>query len=336
MNPLISIIVPVYNVEDYLKECLDSIVNQTYKNLDIILVDDGSTDSSGKICDKYADKDNRIKVIHKHNAGVVEARIDGLKESKAEYIIFVDSDDFIETNFVSVMYKNLKEYNADLVCCQYFDYDGRIKKSPERPQNGYYNKNDIENILKTNFLYDKTTEIAGFNLFLWSKLVKRSKLLGCLEKGRTLFYCEDQVSTLSLLYAIDSMIIIKDYLYFYRKRAGQATATYKDALWENIDLYFYKLYELDKKGFLQKQIKLRSFATFIMLNRSLISEKSYISAKNTVDRYRNLEFVVKAKSNNYKDFNIKRKVQLFLLKNNCWLFYYFVHKSYKILKQLVK
>ena len=336
MLPLISVIVPVYNVEPYLRECLDSIVNQTYKNLEIILVDDGSTDNSAQICDEYADKDNRIKVIHKHNAGVVEARIDGLKESKAEYIIFVDSDDFIETNFISVMYKNLKEYNADLVCCQYFDYDAKSKKAPERPKSGYYNKNDIENVLKNNFLYDKITGIAGFNPFLCCKLIKRNKLSGCLEEGRTLFYGEDQVSTLSLLYTIDSMVVIKDYLYFYRKRGGQTTATYKDALWENMDLYFYKLNEVDRKDFLKEQIKLRNLTMVTMLTNMLFSEKSYISAKNVVEKYSNLEFVIKAKSNNYENFKIKRKVQLFLVKNNCWFFYYFMHKFYKILKQIVK
>ncbi len=336
MNPLISIIVPVYNVENYLRKCLNSIINQTYKNLEIILIDDGSTDESGKICDEYAGRDDRIKAIHKYNAGVVEARIDGLKESKAEYIIFVDSDDFIEINFVSVMYKNLKEYNVDLVCCQYFDYDGNSIKTPERPKCGYYNKKDIENILKTNFLYDKTAGIAGFNPFLWCKLIKRNKLSGCLEEGRNLFYGEDQVTILSLLYAIDSMTVIKDYLYFYRKRAGQATATYKDALWENIDFYFYKLHEIDRKDFLKNQIKLRSLAMVTMLTNMLIAEKSYSSIESVLKKYSNLAFVIRARKNKYKDFNNKRKIQLFLLKNNFWYLYYLMHKTYKILKQLVK
>ena len=132
------------------------------------------------------------------------------------------------------------------------------------------------------------------------------------------------------------MVVIKDYLYFYRKRAGQATATYKDALWKNIDFYFYKLHEVDRKDFLKNQIKLRSLAMVTMLTNMLIAEKSYSSIESVLKKYSNLEFVIKAKRNNYEDFKIKKKVQLFLLKNNCWFFYYFIHKCYKILKQLVK
>lgn len=91
-NPLVSIIVPVYNVEKYLKKCIQSIINQTYKNLEIILVDDGSSDNSGKICDKFAQKDNRIKVIHKINGGQADARNAGLDVMSGEWVSFIDSD----------------------------------------------------------------------------------------------------------------------------------------------------------------------------------------------------------------------------------------------------
>ena len=97
---LISIIVPVYNVEEYLKECIDSIINQTYKRIEIILVDDGSTDKSGKICDDYAKIDKRIKVVHKENGGLSDARNVGISVSSGKYIAFVDSDDWVEKNYV--------------------------------------------------------------------------------------------------------------------------------------------------------------------------------------------------------------------------------------------
>ena len=100
---LISIIVPVYNVEEYLKECIDSIINQTYKRIEIILVDDGSTDKSGKICDDYAKIDKRIKVVHKENGGLSDARNVGISVSSGKYIAFVDSDDWVE----KTMYKNV-------------------------------------------------------------------------------------------------------------------------------------------------------------------------------------------------------------------------------------
>ena len=102
---LISIIVPIYNVELYLEKCIESIINQTYKNLEIILVDDGSTDSCGKICDEYAKKDNRIKVIHKINGGLSDARNKGMEIAKGKYIGFVDGDDYVASDMYETLYK---------------------------------------------------------------------------------------------------------------------------------------------------------------------------------------------------------------------------------------
>lgn len=118
-NDLVSIIVPVYNVEKYLKKCVDSIINQTYKNLEIVLVDDGSTDNSGKICDEYAKKDSRIKVIHKQNGGLSDARNVGIDNSKGKYITFIDSDDTIENDYVEYLYSLLKKYKTNLSICNY-------------------------------------------------------------------------------------------------------------------------------------------------------------------------------------------------------------------------
>lgn len=113
----VSVIIPVYNVEKYLRECLDSVVNQTYKNLQIIVVDDGSTDSSGKICDEYADKDNRITVIHQENAGAANAKNTGLDNVNGDYIAFIDSDDYVALDWIQVMVATLEEYSADIVEC---------------------------------------------------------------------------------------------------------------------------------------------------------------------------------------------------------------------------
>lgn len=104
-NPLVSVVVPVYNVASYLEQCLDSVVNQTYKNLEIILVDDGSTDGSGAICDRYAEKDSRIQVIHKENGGLSSARNVGLERITGEWALFVDSDDWIELNTLELLFE---------------------------------------------------------------------------------------------------------------------------------------------------------------------------------------------------------------------------------------
>lgn len=113
MDEKISIIIPVYKVENYLEKCIDSILCQTYRNLEVILVDDGSPDKCGEICDRYAAKDNRVKVIHKKNAGVARARNDGIDIATGDYISFIDSDDWIAENAYEVLYNGLKEYNAD-------------------------------------------------------------------------------------------------------------------------------------------------------------------------------------------------------------------------------
>lgn len=117
---LISVIVPIYNVESYLERCIDSIIFQTYKNIEIILVDDGSPDRCGEICDLYAAKESRIKVIHKENGGLSDARNIGVKEAIGEYITFIDSDDFVAPEYIEYLYELLKSNNADISsCCMY-------------------------------------------------------------------------------------------------------------------------------------------------------------------------------------------------------------------------
>jgi len=117
----ISIVVPVYNCHDYLEKCLDSLIHQTYQNLEIVLVDDGSKDDSGAICDRYAIKDKRIKVIHQENGGVAIARNVGVKNTSGKYIGFVDSDDFIELNMYESLYQSLTHNQADIACCGRID-----------------------------------------------------------------------------------------------------------------------------------------------------------------------------------------------------------------------
>jgi glycosyltransferase involved in cell wall biosynthesis len=119
VEELISVIVPIYKVEKYLKKCIDSIINQTYRNLEIILVDDGSPDRCGEICDDYKLKDERVVVIHKENGGLSDARNVGLDIAKGNYIMFVDSDDYIAENMVYKLYSSLKENNADMSLCTY-------------------------------------------------------------------------------------------------------------------------------------------------------------------------------------------------------------------------
>ena len=121
-TPLVSVIVPVYNVKDYLKDCLNSIVLQSYSHMEILLIDDGSTDGSGDICDEYAKKDSRIKVFHQKNLGLSAARNVGLNHMNGEYLTFVDSDDTISKFFLELLLKEILMYQVDMVVCDYLRY----------------------------------------------------------------------------------------------------------------------------------------------------------------------------------------------------------------------
>lgn len=150
-NPLISIVVPVYNVEKYLDRCVNSLINQTYKNIEILLVDDGSTDNSGAMCDKYASSHDFIKVIHKTNGGLSDARNFGIKEAKGEYISFVDSDDYVSNDYIEHMFETASKYSADVVATKLYDFYGDEDTSKDESSVNYKVFSNIEAI-KTMFL----------------------------------------------------------------------------------------------------------------------------------------------------------------------------------------
>ena len=164
-NDLISIIIPVYKVEEYLEKCIESVLKQTYTNLQIILVDDGSPDNCGKICDEYAKKDPRIEVIHKVNGGLSDARNVGIAKAKGKYIGFVDSDDYIKEDMYEILINLIKEYDADVSICNLYDViDG--KEYIRNNENGIQEYSRLE-ILKE-VLLDKNIQS-----YAWNKLYKK-------------------------------------------------------------------------------------------------------------------------------------------------------------------
>ena len=190
-NYLISIIIPVYNVEQYLTECLNSIINQTYKNLEIILVDDGSSDKSGEICDEFALRDSRIKVLHQKNGGVSVARNNALDIANGDFIAFVDSDDTIEKEHISDMV-NLLDDDTDVVCkpmtgeIQRFECNGEealnyILTERRSPKNGYFSWNIVNRIFKTSLIKNirlLPDEKVGEDFsFMWKAFLKSKKIV---------------------------------------------------------------------------------------------------------------------------------------------------------------
>lgn len=167
----ISVIVPIYNVEKYLDRCIQSIINQTYRNLEIILVDDGSTDNCSNICDKYAKRDDRIKVIHKKNGGLADARNKGLEIITGEYVGFIDSDDYIDKDMYEYLYSLIQKNNADIsICGKYIVYeDGR--------KIGTNKESDLA-ILDSKQALIQLNSFSFFNMSVCDKLYKRKIVSG--------------------------------------------------------------------------------------------------------------------------------------------------------------
>lgn len=329
-KPTVTIIVPVYNAEKYLDVCLNSLISQSFKNLEIILVNDGSTDRSKSICDLYAKKDLRIKVIHKNNEGVVQARISGFLHSTGSYIAFVDSDDFIDNTYVEHLLNNAIYYQVDMVGCQYYYVDnGKMKRAKSRPDKGFYDKRRIVNLLKTDFLYNNNTKSAGMNIFLWAKLIKRQFVVDLLNAGRGLWYQEDLVGTLWLLYTINSMYISPEYLYFYVLHDGQTIKTFKPQILDNIENCLKSIAKIDTEYYLLQQIPFRTFLEITrVLGQCFSKTYNFPNFKSFFEKvcHSNVTCVcckTMLQKAYFSKLTIKEKIQLLLLRKHFVMAYYF-------------
>ena len=210
---LISVIVPIYKVEKYLDRCIKSIINQTYKNLEIILVDDGSPDNCPKMCDNWAKRDKRIKVIHKENGGVSSARNVGLDNSTGEYIGFVDSDDYIDNTMYEKMLKLLKKENADMCFCDItvLELNGEIN-------NCHFNTKPIQN--KKEFL-ENIYKINCLNFAIWNKLIRKD-LIDKIKFSEDIYIKEDVLFLFECINNLNKVSYIKENLYFYDMRETSA------------------------------------------------------------------------------------------------------------------
>ena len=214
----ISVIIPIYNVEKYLRRCLDTVINQTYKKLEIILVDDGSNDTSGNICDEYANKDERIKVIHKENGGLSDARNVGIKNSSGKYIALIDSDDFIDKKMLKILIENLKKTNADISICTFkMFYNDKIEIIQNTKNNiTLYNKKEaLQKLLSTN-----DTKITNH---AWNKLYKKELFNEIYyPKGRNF----EDIGTTYKLFDKSNLIVHTDYIgYYYYQRDDSITGS---------------------------------------------------------------------------------------------------------------
>lgn len=313
---MISVILPIYNSEKYLKKCIDSIKNQTYKDLEIILVNDGSTDNSPKICDEYAKIDKRIKVIHQKNGGQATARNAGLDASKGEYIAFVDSDDYIEKDMYELLLSMIEESHSDIAICGHKEvFEDESISSVEIFE---------KEMLDTEALWQ---EIFGnLNNAVWNKLFKK-ELIGELRFPVGMIHGEDLIFNLNYLLNCKSGIKNNTAKYYYVQRTGSVTnsgfsekklteiAT-KDLAFEIVKKHHpQQIYNAQKYCFRARMNVLRA------IFRSGLEDK-YINEVNDFIKYVNSSF------NDVKNsISAKEKIE-FILLNKC-------HFIYKISSKMV-
>lgn len=223
MMDLISVIIPVYKVERYLERCLKSIVNQTYKNIEIILVDDGSPDRCGEICDKYAENDKRINVVHKENGGLSDARNCGVDHSKGKYITFVDSDDYISEYYVEYLYQLLIDNNADISCCY---TEKTVKDHVEFKKR--LNVSNLIILTGKEACKELTGPLYHTLVTAWGKLYKSNIVTSnSFPVGRK---HEDEATTCKYYYAADKVVIGNRCLYAYYSNPSSIMHTVRDEL----------------------------------------------------------------------------------------------------------
>lgn len=211
-DPLISIIIPVYNTIEYLENCLDSVISQTYKNIEILLIDDGSLDGSDSLCDRYAENDSRIKVVHQKNAGVSKARNVALDKVSGEYICFVDSDDTINENLILHLYTTMLEKNADITICSHKTICENVASEKVFSEVIEYSQKDaLKDILLT-------TTFTGSP---WAKLFKTERIKN-IYFDDDIFYGEDMLFVVKAMMKAEKVVFTPKAYYNYFVRDGSA------------------------------------------------------------------------------------------------------------------
>lgn len=218
MNNLVSVVIPVYNVEKYIEKCLDSVITQTYQMIEIIVVDDGSPDKSFEIYNRYAANDPRIKIIKKENGGLMSAWIAGLKESNGKYICFVDSDDWIDSNMIETLYQSINVEQYDIVCSGYVHEFVNDKVYHRKQDELVFEGKDIKNSLIKDMCLSYTHEIPNFSVCRWDKIYKKDLLINALN------YLDDKITigedfntNLACLSKSKKVKILKEFMpYHYR------------------------------------------------------------------------------------------------------------------------
>lgn len=273
MNELITVILPIYKVEKYLRACVDSVLAQTYSNLEVILVDDGSPDGCPAIVDDYAAKDSRVIPIHQTNAGLSEARNAGLRIAKGQWIVMVDSDDVIDTTMIEKLYKAAVSNDCKMSWCLIKEIEEDAMLDGKAMDNQSENKEDSKIDVISNSEAESYLYTMGGNqqcLVAWNKLYHKDCFM---EDGQPIYYpigkiFEDGYTSYRCIYAAGKIAVLNDYLYYYRQRAGSimkvnAYVKYEPALEAgDLRMDFYKKHNEQSLYISELNMQMRSIINF--------------------------------------------------------------------------
>lgn len=309
MNPAISVIVPVYKVENYLRRCIDSILSQSFTDFELLLIDDGSPDSCGRICDEYATKDERVRVFHKPNGGVSSARNLGLENVNGEWVAFIDSDDYIKREYLLGLLQNCTINNVDFIAVNNF-----ISK-----------ETDETSVILGDSMFDKLFTVYSFQKTCspWGKLYRMDIIrLNNLRFNPAVHLGEDIIFVLTYLLNLNRVVLLKSDNYYYEQRTGSLTKTLNSYESEVVglrefDAVISKL--ITKFGLNQSAIdNLRSWE-LIFFERTINSILKLPLRDERLLKYSGLDFSYYKR---YKKANTwKEHIPIFLLKNKMfWLF----------------
>lgn len=264
MGKKLTVIVSVYNKKEYLKECIESLIQQSYDGLNIIIVDDGSNDGSEHICDFYSSYPF-INVIHKQNQGCISSRYEGLKNATTEYVAFVDGDDFVKNNMYEVLMNFAAEYDADIVtggCVRYWDKDDYKIDKGSAFEEGIYNNEEIMEKIVPRMLWTESKNSWELDPSLCFKIIKKDIILKEYErvKNEKFTYGEDTAIMYPLIFQAKKIYITKEILYYHRQRVRNVTAPYilSNEFFENtFELYSYlkkRFNDLNVYSIMEKQL----------------------------------------------------------------------------------
>ena len=311
----ISVIVPVYNVEKYISQCLDSIINQTYSNIEIICVNDGTRDGSRKILEEYRKKDSRIKIIDKKNGGLSSARNAGLEVAQGEYISFIDSDDWIEETMIEKLYRNITSLDTDIAICGVHQYDEKKKEIDD--SNKYYTLEYFDKSFDNrSFTYEETKPfIMDVCVMAWNKLYRRSLIDQEQARFPDGLIFEDGPFFFTLFFKARGVSIVREYLYYYRvNREGSIVQRGGKQFLDIIDiveLMFNKIKNLPDFNDIKNEFYIRKVDDIIY-------------------RYTLADFLHKRK------FSRKIKNKTFLFDENCFDFSYIKKRARQIYYNLIE